>query len=215
MALIESQVGLIEPQNCRLLYPVIGNGGSSQASSHGKTSIGEEQETTFSLLDRLPSKRKEWSWIKAGQYFSLDYHPCSVGGASERLEEAKIVSPPKGRRHQSLVTFPANISLKLTSSWSRGSLPGFWRSVPRSRWSRWRCWLLWILTSILYSELLLVSPPTFCDIRCPQFLSLSEILSPTFYFCSWPCALLNKLALLPAFHSAQLCCSPPHEYSFS
>lgn len=47
---------LTEPQNCRLLYAVTGNAGLRQASSHGKTYIGEEQEKTLSLLDRFSFK---------------------------------------------------------------------------------------------------------------------------------------------------------------
>ena len=49
-------MGLTEPQKCRLLYSVMGNAGLRQASSHGKTSTGEEQEKTLSVGQTLPQK---------------------------------------------------------------------------------------------------------------------------------------------------------------
>lgn len=79
------------------------------------------------------------------------------------------------------------------SPWSRGWWPGFCHSVPRSRWTGEGidCYEYWLPS--YPPGLLLVSPaPTVCDIRCPWFLSLSDVLSSVLCFCSWPCGLLKK-----------------------
>lgn len=89
----------------------MGNAGPRQASSHGKT-LGKSRRKHSLCWTDSPPKGKSGAEQSLASSSSSIYHSCSAEGSSERLGEAKSVTFLIGRGHQSLVSFPDNVSLE-------------------------------------------------------------------------------------------------------